>query len=208
MFTCATCKKRSCLLYDQKNPPLNCPMQDQITLQECKKAYFDNDGGKLYLSTFETAAEAKELNETRLLEAIRFAKKNGWKKIGIAHCIGFCKEAAVASKLIKNAGLECESVVCTNGGINLCEYTSIPENHLDDKEHNYAVGCNPIGQAKYLEKANTDFNLIFGLCVGHDALFTKHSHVLTSVIMVKDRSRYRDSVVGLFAAGCQDTNEN
>ena len=87
MFTCATCKKRSCLLYDQKNPPLNCPMQDQITLQECKKAYFDNDGGKLYLSTFETAAEAKELNETRLLEAIRFAKKNGWKKVDISNTL-------------------------------------------------------------------------------------------------------------------------
>lgn len=208
MFTCASCTKKSCLLHNQENPPLNCPMQDQDTLSKCKKEYFDKDGGKLYLSTMETAMEAKDLGETRTLEAIRFAKKNGWKKIGIAHCIGFCNEAAAASKLIKKAGLECETVVCTNGGINLCDYMSIPTKHLDDVENNYAVGCNPIGQAKYLEKANTDYNLIFGLCVGHDALFTKYSHVLTSVIMVKDRSRYRDPISGLFAAACENSVEH
>ena len=50
--------------------------------------------------------------------------------------------------------------------------------------------------------------LIFGLCVGHDALFTKYSHVLTSVIMVKDRSRYRDPISGLFAAACENSVEH
>jgi len=208
MLTCAVCAKKSCLKYDHADPPANCPMHDQETLAECKKEYFEKDGGKLYLSTMETALEAKDLGETRTLEAIRFAKKNGWKKIGIAHCIGYCDEAAAAARLIKDAGLECETIVCCNGGIDLCEYTEIPEKHLDDVEHHYAVGCNPIGQAKYLEKAGTDFNLVFGLCVGHDALFIKYSHVLASVIMVKDRSRYHEPRSGLYEAAYKHTLKN
>lgn len=205
MLTCAVCTKKSCQLHDHANPPLNCPMLDQQTQDEAKKEYFDHDGGKLYISTMETAFEAKVLGETRLVEAIRFAKKNGWTKIGIAHCTGYCDEAAAAAKLIKEAGLECETIICTNGGINLCDFMDVPENQQDDKEHHYAVGCNPIAQAKYLEKAGTEYNLIFGLCVGHDALFTKYSHTLTSVIMVKDRSRYHEPRSGLYEAAYKNT---
>ena len=31
--------------------------------------------------------------------------------------------------------------------------------------------CNPILQAKLLNKAKTDLNVVVGLCVGHDSLF-------------------------------------
>ena len=36
--------------------------------------------------------------------------------------------------------------------------------------------CNPIMQAKLLEKAGTDYNVVVGLCVGHDSLFYKYTH--------------------------------
>lgn len=200
MLTCADCKKRSCLLYDHANPPKNCPMNDKELQKEALDAYFAEDDGKMLRESINTAIEGKKARETRILEAIRFAKKMGWHKIGIAHCIGFCREASMAAKLIRAAGLEVETVVCTNGGINLCEFMDLPEDQLDDVEHNYSVSCNPIGQAKFLEKAGTDYNLVFGLCVGHDALFLKNSHCLASVIMVKDRSVRRDSRIGLLEA--------
>ena len=36
--------------------------------------------------------------------------------------------------------------------------------------------CNPIFQAKMLNEAKTDLNVVVGLCVGHDSLFYKYSY--------------------------------
>ncbi|NLY70124.1 MAG: DUF1847 domain-containing protein, partial [Clostridiales bacterium] len=47
--------------------------------------------------------------------------------------------------------------------------------------------CNPIGQAYFLNKEETDFNIVFGLCVGHDSLFIKYSNAPVTVLAVKDR---------------------
>jgi uncharacterized metal-binding protein len=47
--------------------------------------------------------------------------------------------------------------------------------------------CNPIGQAEFLNDAKTDFNIILGLCVGHDSLFIKYSKAPITVFAVKDR---------------------
>ena len=47
--------------------------------------------------------------------------------------------------------------------------------------------CNPIAQAEFLNKAKTDFNVVIGLCVGHDSLFIKYSKAPVTVLAVKDR---------------------
>ncbi|MFA5671642.1 MAG: DUF1847 domain-containing protein, partial [Synergistaceae bacterium] len=49
------------------------------------------------------------------------------------------------------------------------------------------VSCNPIEQARMFEEKRTDLNLVIGLCVGHDALFIKHSHTYVVPLVVKDR---------------------
>ncbi len=47
--------------------------------------------------------------------------------------------------------------------------------------------CNPIFQAKLMNKEKTHFNVLLGLCVGHDSLFFKHADAYTTVLAVKDR---------------------
>jgi uncharacterized metal-binding protein len=47
--------------------------------------------------------------------------------------------------------------------------------------------CNPIFQAKLLNHEKTEFNILLGLCVGHDSLFFKYSEALSTVLAVKDR---------------------
>lgn len=47
--------------------------------------------------------------------------------------------------------------------------------------------CNSIGQANFFNEAKTDFNILLGLCVGHDSLFIKYSEAPISVFAVKDR---------------------
>ena len=47
--------------------------------------------------------------------------------------------------------------------------------------------CNPIAQARLLNNAKTDLNLVVGLCIGHDILFLKNAQAPSTVLIVKDR---------------------
>lgn len=47
--------------------------------------------------------------------------------------------------------------------------------------------CNPVLQAMVLNRARTDFNIVMGLCVGHDSIFLKHSEAYCTVLVAKDR---------------------
>ena len=47
--------------------------------------------------------------------------------------------------------------------------------------------CSPIAQAKVLNAAKTDFNILLGLCVGHDSLMMRYSDALCTVLVAKDR---------------------
>ena len=47
--------------------------------------------------------------------------------------------------------------------------------------------CSPITQAKILKAVHTEFNILLGLCVGHDSLFMRYSDALCTVLVAKDR---------------------
>ena len=47
--------------------------------------------------------------------------------------------------------------------------------------------CNPIMQAKLLNEADTDLNIVMGLCVGHDSLFLKYAKAPCVSLVIKDR---------------------
>ena len=51
----------------------------------------------------------------------------------------------------------------------------------------FEPACNPVAQARFLNQMKTDLNLIVGLCVGHDMLFTKYSDAPVTTLVVKDR---------------------
>jgi uncharacterized metal-binding protein len=47
--------------------------------------------------------------------------------------------------------------------------------------------CNPIMQAFVLNDSKTEFNVLMGLCVGHDSLFLKYAEAPCTVLAAKDR---------------------
>ena len=55
-----------------------------------------------------------------------------------------------------------------------------------------------IGQAKLLEEG-TEFNIVVGLCVGHDSLFIKYSKAPTTVLIVKDRILAHNPIGALYS---------
>lgn len=62
------------------------------------------------------------------------------------------------------------------------------------------VMCNPIGQALLLNEQKTDFNVILGLCVGHDTLVMKYLKAPMTVLGVKDRVTGHNPLAALYLA--------
>lgn len=63
-----------------------------------------------------------------------------------------------------------------------------------------AAMCNPILQARLLNEAKTDLNVVIGLCVGHDSLFYKYSDAYVTTLVTKDRVTGNNPAAALYTA--------
>ncbi len=127
-------------------------------IAETTALYEDEENRKVSVISAEIEGEFYG-KYTRVDEIIEFAKRMGYKKIGIATCVGLD-----------------EKYTCVTGN----------------------VMCNPILQAKLLNKAGTDLNVVIGLCVGHDSLFYKYSEALSTTLVTKDRVLAHNPVGALY----------
>lgn len=135
----------------------------------------------------------------RILEICEFAKKMGYRKIGLVFCIGLAREAAIVDEILKNAGFEITSVACKVG--------SVPKEEIGVKESekiyigDHESMCNPIAQAMLVNEAGSEFNVLLGLCVGHDSLFFKYSVAPATVLAVKDRVTGHNPLAAIYISG-------
>jgi uncharacterized metal-binding protein len=134
----------------------------------------------------------------RIQETYEFAKKMGFKKIGIAFCSGLQREASVLTKILEAQGFDVVSIVCKTGGT--------PKEHIGIRDQEkirireFESMCSPIAQAMVLNEEHTDFNILLGLCVGHDSLFLKYADAFSTVLVVKDRVLGHNPVAALYTA--------
>jgi uncharacterized metal-binding protein len=130
-----------------------------------------------------TAIEGRHYcEETRLGEIILFAREMEFEKLGLVYCIGLAEEAELICRILSQS-FEVVSVCCKVGGIE--KRTFGLERIRDEREDE--VMCNPAGQADLLNRAGTELNIICGLCVGHDAVFTMMSKAPVTTLIAKDR---------------------
>ena len=129
-----------------------------------------------------SAIEAKYYCEkTRLGETILLAKELGCRKIGLAFCIGLSEEAKIIDKILSKH-FKAISVCCKACGLMKKDF-ELKRISSNERE----VMCNPAGQDQLLSEAETQFNVICGLCVGHDAIFAKLSDAPVTTLIAKDR---------------------
>ncbi|UCF91921.1 MAG: DUF1847 domain-containing protein [Desulfobacterales bacterium] len=121
----------------------------------------------------------------RVMEIIEFAHKMKYQRLGLIFCIGLRKEAKVVEKLFASHGFEVVSALCKLGRTPK-ETIGVRDDQKIRIGHSESM-CNPIAQAFIMNDENTEFNIVMGLCVGHDSLFLKYSKALCTVLAVKDR---------------------
>jgi uncharacterized metal-binding protein len=134
----------------------------------------------------------------RIEELIQFARKCGYKKLGLAHCGGLAYEAGLLTEILENNGFEVVSVQCKTG--------AVPKERIGVKPEEKIVGpeawetmCNPIVQAMIINKSKVDLAIMLGLCIGHDTLFIKYCDVPLTVLAVKDRVLGHNPLAALYA---------
>ncbi len=207
---CALCtvKNRMCIVKTGEGP-IFCPTKEYITIKNAIKEY-----EKPEIRKFANMASIQEAEcytnrhikpyvlhpiKPRVQEIYEFAKKMSYKKIGIAFCVGLYSEARALSNILMVQGFNVVSIVCKVGctpketiGIKDDEKIRVGE---------FETMCSPIVQAILLNKEKTDFNILVGLCVGHDSLFFKYSKAFTTVLVVKDRVLAHNPVGALYTTG-------
>jgi uncharacterized metal-binding protein len=158
-------------------------------LEEYKKGNIHEFARQASIQEFECYREMADGRTPlipRVEEVIQFARKMGYNRLGVAFCGGLRNEAEIFNSILENRGFEVTSVCCKVGGI-AKETIGIKEEQKIAGPGKWETMCNPIAQAEILNRAGTDFNIMVGLCVGHDSLFLRYVKALTTVLIVKDR---------------------
>ena len=141
-------------------------------------------------------SDAVNARWTRVEDTIAFAKLMGYRKIGLATCIGLLDETERLSKILTAQGFEPVSVCCKAGSIDKLELGLSETDKV--RPGTFEPACNPIAQAEICNRMGTDMNIIVGLCVGHDMLFNKHSKAPVTTLVVKDRVTGHNPVAVLY----------
>ncbi len=115
---------------------------------------------------------------TRIQEVLGYIEQMGFERIGLAYCAGLKGEADTLTEIFAGNGVELSQIACQVGG----------------------KGCNPVGQAMTLKEAATDFNIVMGLCMGHDILFQQFSDAPSTVLAIKDRVAFHNPLAPLYSA--------
>lgn len=168
---CAPCEKKDC----RSGKDCFGTAQQHVAL--------NNDPRLADIHRAASAIEARHYcRATRLEELILFAKESGCKRLGLAFCVGLADEAKVIEKILAQ-DFEVASVCCKLDGIAKRQFDleRISADNVDE------VMCNPAGQADLLNQAQTDLNVLCGLCVGHDAVFSMTSKAPVTTLVAKDR---------------------
>jgi uncharacterized metal-binding protein len=145
------------------------------------------------LRAIQTSAwlESDHVKRTRLEEIAIFAKRLGYKKIGVAFCIEYEREARLVYDILSRF-FEVFSVCCKVCSL---EKESLGIIKSDDLE--FEAVCNPIGQALLLNDDLTDLNIMLGLKTGYDILFTKYSEAPSITLPVEELPQLTDSKIDI-----------
>lgn len=166
---------------------------DPAILEEAMALYTENEENNRVTRMSAQVEYENYCKMTRVEEIAEFAKKMGFKKLGIATCVGLITEARAAAAIFRSHGFEVAGFGCKVGAQ---RKTSVG---IDAACEEVGMNmCNPILQAKLLNAEKTQLNVVVGLCVGHDSLFYKYADALCTTLVTKDRVLGHNPVAALY----------
>ena len=179
---CVYCAVGACT-DDVSKTPKFCPRRNAAEALEKAEEIRTTDPGAKKIADVARSVETEGYRVwPRVQELIEFSKRMGIEKLGIAFCVGLKEETTQLAKILESHGFSLSTVQCTVNG-----------------------GCNPVGQALTLNQQKTDLNIIMGLCMGHDILFSRFSEAPVTTLVVKDRAMCHNPAAPLVNRYWRDT---
>jgi len=163
-------------------------------MDEHRELYEQNDE-VLKMARAAASTEAwRYLEAGRLEELIHFARGMNFEHLGLAFCFGLPEEARTLADILERNGFRVSSVICKACGVpkDALGFTRILPGSIPE------ATCNPVGQAELLNDAETQLNVLLGLCVGHDAIFTMRSKAPVTTFATKDRALGHNPMSALY----------
>jgi uncharacterized metal-binding protein len=129
----------------------------------------------------------------RLAELVSFCLEMKYERVGIAFCIELLKQAEIVTAVLRRffeVFPVCCQVVSSQGK------EVLPEDRAGAAQIRPPgrIRCNPVAQAEILNRADTDLNVMLGLSLGADCLFTQESRAPVTTLFVKDKSVEDDPI--------------
>jgi len=183
-YQCALCPRHGCRRRDMEDTMKSCPSRD-AAVQEKALALYGEEENRHIAYTAATVEKDGYCQLTRIEEIMLFARRMGYRRLGLIFCIGLKEEARRVHDIFTHNGFEVVSAVCKNGGIPKAAVGIAPEQTLRGCADE--VMCNPIGQALLMNDERAELSVLLGLCVGHDTLAMKYLEGPATVLAVKDR---------------------
>ena len=196
-YQCANCVRQGCKSHQMDKTMPVCPCKNQPVQERAKELYQEEENRHIaYTSALVEQEGYGRL--CRMEEIMDFARRAGYRKLGLVFCSGLKEEAKMVTKILSGNGFEVVSVICKNG--------AIPKSFLGLTDGQTLSGCadevmcNPIGQALLMNEEGTQLNILLGLCVGHDTLALKYLEAPTTVLAVKDRVTGHNPLAAIYMA--------
>ena len=194
-LSCADCAVINCDMQDKSYPAFcTTTHMDPEIKEEAVALCMEGENNRIMQAAAQVEYEGYR-QWCRVREIMEFAHRLGYRKIGIATCVGLIRETRIFAGILRENGFEVFGIACKAGvtpkvaiGISP-ECTQIGPNT-----------CNPILQAKMLNREKTDLNVVVGLCVGHDSLFYKYSEAPVTTLITKDRVMGHNPAAALYTA--------
>ena len=182
LMHCAYCTVQACTA-EIKDTPEFCPRREAAAALEEAEKIRSTDSGVGKITGVAKSVETDGYRVwPRVRELIEFSHRMEWVRLGIAFCVGLKEETRQLTKILESHGFEPFAVQCTIDG-----------------------GCNPIGQAFVLNRKDRELNIIMGLCIGHDILFSRFSQAPVTTLVVKDRAMCHNPAAPLINRYWRDT---
>jgi len=168
---CADCKSFVCRTGRVEALPVNCPMRSELS--DFRQLYARSRWREIAYCAARVEAEGYG-RWPRVSEMTEFARRIGFRRLGIAHCPSTSPEARLAKAYLKTHGLEA---------------ILPPES-----------GCDPEEQARFFKERSADLNIICGMCPGHDSIFIRTSSAPVTSLIVRDLMLQHNPAAALYTS--------
>ncbi|SCM73800.1 DUF1847 domain-containing protein [Desulfovibrio sp. 86] len=199
LFSCATCGVMACSHDARDKYPDECVSKniDQSLVDQALDLYKSDPAIESLARDVARIEKEFYCKYTRVEETIELILRQKYSLVGVATCIGLLRECSIFCRILEKRGINYLAVGCKVGAIDK-EFLGLGKDEKLHPEFEHESMCNPALQALYLNTKGTQFNVVMGLCPGHDAIFLHYIEAPTTVMIVKDRVLAHNPAAALY----------